>query len=294
MAVKQSWRNRDYQKHVFKVLGQCRDILFFDTETTGLSAKKNHIIEIAAIKYRLGEDEFLHEVDRLHQYIRPAYMLDPVIVNLTGITDEFLSTYPYEDECFNQIHDFFGNGPLVVCGHNVKFDTGFLEALYSRNGGGGFVGYQEIDTCEMARDIIPASDTENYKLGTLAAVCGIDDGVQFHSALDDIQVTAKLFQVLYLEYLARQYDEKDRDESQSKHRPEVKSVKFWEGFQGYSRIYVDTSAGSLYYDVRRKAWMAKNIDLNTVDVGYIERRCWEATGCCNAEQFSKFKSRVYL
>ena len=292
MPAEQTWRNDKYRKQVLATLEKYRTVYFFDTETTGLSDKNDRIIEIAVLKCALGEDNFPKELDRLHLYIRPPFALDPKIVELTGITDEQLEECPYEEDCFDKVANFFAEPSLAVAGHNVSFDVRFLKALYARNGASFPAECVELDTCQMARDVFTKAEVENYKLGTLVHYCGFDDGVTFHSAIEDIQATTKLFYLLLIEYLNREYEEMQFKSQKSK--PIIRSINFWEGFKGYSRIYVETSAGSLYFDVRRKSWAPKDMNLDTVDMDYIEQSCWIATGVTNADEFSKYTGRMRL
>lgn len=288
MAAKSGWRNKKYQKHVMSLIQPGVELICFDTETSGLSAEKNHIIEIAAMRCRFRDDNLLDVLEELHLYINPGYLLPPKIVELTGITDEDLADCPCEDEVFDEIRRFFSGGPIILCGHNVSFDIRFLSAMFERHGYKLYDG-DVFDTLEMSRDIFCNGEVQNHKLGTLAEYCGIADGVQFHSAIDDVRVTQKLFQLLAIEYASREYEDQ-----QNKHRPKVISIKFWEGYKGFSRIYVDTSAGSLYYDVRRKTWYPKDVDLATIDVSYVESECLNATNSATVEEFSKFTDRIVL
>lgn len=292
MAVKQFWRSKDYRKMVLGTLAEHRDILFFDTETTGLSAKNDRIIELAAIKYHLNDAGVLDETDRLHLYIRPPFLIKQEIVELTGITNEQLKDHPFEEDLAWDIYQFF-NGAAVVAGHNVSFDTGMLKGFYTRNALDWNNGVIELDTLEMARDIIPKSDTPNYKLGTLAELCGFAGGVSFHSAIEDIQVTAKLFQMFFMNYWAMEDDEPAMPDS-GKIQPEIREINFWEGYRGYSRIYVTTSAGSVYYDIRGHSWSGKDVDINTLDLNYIEKECWRHTGSKDAVQFARYTGRMKL
>lgn len=289
MAAKQSWRNGQYRRKVTKLLETNRDIIFFDTETTGLSAKKDRIIELAAIRCHLGEDDYPREIERLHVYIRQPFALPEAIVNLTGITDAQLASAPYEEEVFGEIRDFFSKGETVLSGHNSNFDIGFLRALFERNNAFFPDEVLEVDTLPFARDVIPASEVENYKLGTLAHHFGLDENVTFHSAIEDVQVTIKLFYMLYTEALAHV-----NEQPCGGYRPDVREINYWAGFKGFSRIYVNTSAGSVYFDVRKKTWAPKDVDMNTLDMAYIEKVCWNALGVNDADAFAKFNGRVCL
>ncbi|MBK7497802.1 MAG: 3'-5' exonuclease [Ignavibacteriales bacterium] len=54
-----------------------------DVETTGLSANKNRIIEIALVKI-----ENLKITDKLHYLINPQTYIPPFITSLTGIDND--------------------------------------------------------------------------------------------------------------------------------------------------------------------------------------------------------------
>lgn len=293
MAARQSWRNGQYRRKVTKLLETNRDIIFFDTETTGLSAKKDRIIEFAAIRCHLGEDDYPREIERLHVYIKQPFALPEAIVNLTGITDAQLASAPYEEEVFGEICDFFSKGEAVLSGHNSNFDIGFLRALYERNGAYFPDEVLEVDTLPFARDIIPTSEVENYKLGTLAHHFGLDENVTFHSAIEDVQVTIRLFYMLYTEAVARAESE-PAHLSCGTHCPLIREINYWAGFKGFSRIYVNTSAGSVYFDVRKKIWAPKDVDMSTLDMNYIEKSCWTAVGVDNADAFAKFNGKICL
>ena len=289
MAIKKGWRNKQHQTDVVAHLtGYKGDVIAFDVETTGLSAMTDRVIELAAIRYELTADNFLHKKDVLHQYINPGFALSEKIIDLTGITDEKLAHEPSEENCFDKIKAFFGEGPVILAAHNARFDVGFLTAMYERHNAKMPSITFVVDTLELARDIIPSCEVPNYKLGTLAEYVGIADGVQFHSAIEDIQVTAKLLQCLYLEAIA----EEQSQETTPKIRPTVRSVRWWEGYQGFSRIYVSTTAGDIYYDVRRSTWFSKDAILENLDLSYIESVCLSMTQCQNIEQFKRFTGRV--
>ena len=65
------------------------DYTVLDLEMTGLSVKKDKIIEIGAIKVRNNEI-----VDTYKSFINPHVKLSKKIIDLTGIDDSMLSTAP--------------------------------------------------------------------------------------------------------------------------------------------------------------------------------------------------------
>lgn len=283
-----AWRSNRTRNEVLKGIKSGVEIILFDTETTGLSAEKERIIELAAIKYQVQDDLSLKEVGRYHQYIQPRFLISQTIIDLTGITNEQLSAYPYEEDVFEDIKNFFGN-PYAISGHNVDFDIRFLNALYERNNTEPITPVFIFDTLEFSRDLVVG--TENHKLGTIAHMYGLDEGVEFHSAIEDVQVTAKLFEIFVKTYFEDEGDSASTD----KIKPNIERISYWVGYRGFSRIYVQTDYGSVYYDIRKKVWENKDMyNFNEVDMQYLEDKCLEITNSANLIEFARFKGTVTL
>ena len=283
-----AWRSNRTRNEVLKGIKSGVEIILFDTETTGLSAEKERIIELAAIKYQVQDDLSLKEVGRYHQYIQPRFLISQTIIDLTGITNEQLSAYPYEEDVFEDIKNFFGN-PYAISGHNVDFDIRFLNALYERNNTEPITPVFIFDTLEFSRDLVVG--TENHKLGTIAHMYGLDEGVEFHSAIEDVQVTAKLFEIFVKTYFEDEGDSASTD----KIKPNIERISYWVGYRGFSRIYVQTDYGSVYYDIRKKVWENKDMyNFNEVDMQYLEDKCLEITNSANLIEFARIKGTVTL
>lgn len=135
-----------------------KEFVIFDVETTGLSSVYDTIIEIGAVKMKNGE-----VIDRFDKFINPHHPLSEQTINLTSITDEMVSAADDEDVVIKQFKDFYGDDPL--CGHNVQFDVGFVNAALRRS------GYEEItqpvvDTLEVSRLLHP--EQTRHTLDSLA------------------------------------------------------------------------------------------------------------------------------
>lgn len=284
-----SWRSKETKVNVLKAVSTYKQITLFDTETTGLDANKDRIIEVAAIKYEIGDDYSLKEIGRLHKYIKPPFALPEKIVELTGITDEFLSSHPYEEEVFDEIYEFFTEMPLIIGAHNTPFDMKFLNALYQRIRGVNITPYFVLDTLEMSRDLVKPEETENHKLGTLAHLFGLDEGVTFHSAIEDVQVTGQLFEIFLKEYL-----EREETSTSMKMKPIIMSINFWEGYKGFSRIYVQTNMGSVFYDIRKKIWGEKDANIESFDMEWVQSEVCRLTNSQNIDEFARFRGRLML
>ncbi len=151
-----------------------------DLETTGLSADRDAIIEVGAVKYRDGEP-----VERFETLVNPGRPIPYEITLLTGIRNEDVIGKPKFEQVGPALQRFVGSVPVV--GHNIAFDLGFLRYrnLFLENPG--------LDTWELASVLIPARPS--YSLASLAAHFGIPSPDQ-HRALNDAEVTGRLFEIL--------------------------------------------------------------------------------------------------
>lgn len=134
------------------------EYVIFDTETTGLSAVYDSIIEIGAVRMKDGQ-----VVERFDKFINPGHPLSETIVNLTSITDDMLKDADDEATVIKQFMEFAGDAALV--GHNVTFDMGFMNATL-RRAGMPSLSVPVIDTLEISRTV--HSEYRNHKLDTLA------------------------------------------------------------------------------------------------------------------------------
>ncbi len=151
-----------------------------DLETTGLNAEKDQIIEVGAVKVQDGEP-----VDRFETLVNPGRPIPHEITLLTGIRNEDVIRQPSFEQVAPALDRFVGAAPVVA--HNASFDLGFLRAR------GLLVETTGLDTWELASVLIPSRPS--YSLASLAAHFGIDSPNQ-HRALNDADVTARLFEIL--------------------------------------------------------------------------------------------------
>ncbi|ODJ51954.1 hypothetical protein BFR38_02935 [Brochothrix thermosphacta] len=151
-----------------------------DFETTGLSADRNQIIQIGAVKYANGE-----QVSTYSSYINPFEALSDTIVRITGITDEILAEAPAVEDVWPEFLSYI-NGEVLVA-HNASFDMKFLLAT-SQDLRLESIVYEVIDTVPLARKFF---DTPNHKLETLKDYLGLEH--QSHDALEDCIVTGKVY-----------------------------------------------------------------------------------------------------
>ncbi len=153
----------------------------FDLETTGLSADKNFIIEIGAVKIERGEI-----VDTFSTFVEPPVNIPQKITELTGINDSMVRGAPREEEAVSKFIAFCENSVLVA--HNALFDTGFIRASLKRRGES--FGFCFVDTLSLARKLYP--ELKNHKLATLTKHLKVTLD-NHHRAVDDALATAHIF-----------------------------------------------------------------------------------------------------
>ena len=151
----------------------------FDIETTGLSATKNKITEIGAVKVENGKI-----TDRWSSFINPLTPIPAEIVKLTGITDDMVKDAPTIDKALPEFLAFSDNSVLVA--HNASFDTGFIKAACQENHLDFKFTY--LDTLSLARALYPA--LQNHKLDTLCKHLNVKLNGH-HRAVNDAEATAE-------------------------------------------------------------------------------------------------------
>ena len=287
------WRSRETRDNLFMAEKENRTIVLYDVETTGLNAEKDKVIQLSGIKFKIEGGKSV-EIARFDKYINPEIPIPPKITEITGITDDMVFDKQTEKELFPEIAEFFGVSN-VISGYNVaKFDNRFIANMFKRNGS-EFKPYCTVDVLEMARDIVEAKDTENFKLGTMASRYGVDEGLTFHNSMDDVIATKDLL-IVFLQEYRDTYDEDEgllnvepTPEEGKKQVTSVHSIRFWEGYRGFSRLYIGTNLGEFYYDIRKHIWFvnSKN-NPYSIDEVDMESLKWQAFKKSDAKNEAEF------
>lgn len=153
----------------------------FDIETTGLSAARDKITEIGAVKVENGII-----TDKFSTFVNPEMPIPQKITQLTGITDEMVKDAPSQSEAVGAFLEFAGDNVLVA--HNAPFDTSFIAKACEDMG--REYNYTSIDTVAISRAIL--TDIKNCKLDTVAKFLRLGE-FNHHRATDDAEMLAKIF-----------------------------------------------------------------------------------------------------
>ena len=167
------------------LLGRYDRLVILDTETTGLSASRDEIIEFAAavVENREGQAAVTAQYDQLAA-LSPGGFVPARIEALTGISTRDLRErgLPKTRIC-RDIGEFFQGNTLLLA-YNAHFDLTFLYYLLLRSGDTAIPrGKDKLDLLTVFRD----RRTAPHKLRDAIRAYGLTGRVaNTHRALDDV------------------------------------------------------------------------------------------------------------
>ncbi len=179
-------------------------LIILDTETTGINPREGHrIVEIGCVEMinrQLTGRTY-------HAYVKPldqagqTFVMDQEVINIHGLTNEFLDDKPIFSQVVNEFIDFIRGAELVI--HNAKFDVGFMDHEFSMVRGKGAIPKTNdictvTDTLKISKDEFGSPKTLDY----LARYYQVDKLVDrtYHGALID----AQLLGFVYIEMTRKQ------------------------------------------------------------------------------------------
>jgi len=157
------------------------EMIVFDLETTGLSAKHDKIIEIGAVKIKAGE-----VIETYQTFVNPRVEISEEITKLTSITNEMVADAPTIDKALPEFLEFVGERLLIA--HNANFDVGFVRAAAEALSIPFTPTY--LDTFSLSRYVNP--ELNRHKLDIIVNHYGLGD-FHHHRASDDAAVLALVF-----------------------------------------------------------------------------------------------------
>ena len=159
--------------------------IILDTETTGLSADKDRIVEIACVEL----NNYIPTKNIFHTFINPEIKVSLDAFKVHGYSDEFLSTKPKFKDVVQNFINFIKNKKLII--HNADFDLGFLNNEFKRLNLKPILRSEVTDTLQIARSKFPGTGNS---LDALCKRFKINiEGREKHSALLDCHLLSKVY-----------------------------------------------------------------------------------------------------
>lgn len=155
--------------------------IFYDTETTGIRAEKDFIIEIAAY------DPFLNAT--FEKFVKPGCPIPPEATAIHHITNEMVANAPPFSEICEEFMSFCQGDVVLIAHNNDGFDYHFLKAEFGRSGK-AIPPWKFLDSLKWARRY--RRDLPRHTLQFLREIYGIPAN-NAHRALDDVVVLHQIF-----------------------------------------------------------------------------------------------------
>lgn len=167
-----------------------------DTETTGLSIRDKHrVIEIAAVEVLIDDDGHGRLTGKeFHRYLNPQRDMDQTVINIHGITNEFLRDKPLFKEVMPEFLAFVQGATFVA--HNSSFDEEFLNNEMVEYANSPQTFWECVDHCvdSMALSRRIYGNKGRHSLDALADRLGVDRSARTqHGALIDSQLLASCY-----------------------------------------------------------------------------------------------------
>lgn len=159
--------------------------IVFDLETTGLDPSRHEVIEVAAIKFKRGNE--VHETFSTLIYTNKR--ISKTITDITGITKSMIENEGRPpSEVWPAFLEFIGSNPVIA--YNFPFDHSFLMPALSKYAGVNHLPNNKVCALKLARKAWPG--LKSYKLGVLGKMGGVNIGEE-HRALSDANTALVIF-----------------------------------------------------------------------------------------------------
>lgn len=160
--------------------------IVFDTETTGLDPNTgDRITELGCVEVI----DCIPTGRTFHAYVNPQRAIPREVIDITGLTEEFLADKPLFEEIAGEFLEFVGDAVLVA--HNAPFDRGFINMELARMGLEIYADDRFKDTARLARAKFPGS---YVSLDALCKRFNISlDTRDKHGALIDARLLAEVY-----------------------------------------------------------------------------------------------------
>ena len=171
------------------------DLVFLDLETTGLSAERDRVVEVALFAPKTGL--------RWTRLVDPERPIPYRAREVTGLTDDIIAASgcgnfaSIAEDLVSFVKEAVESGaraPTLVA-HNARFDARFLAAEFTRCGAELPESWRFYDSLELARGVLGKGPNapRSFGLQSLNQHFGLPEPSREHRAMDDVDVLARVF-----------------------------------------------------------------------------------------------------
>ena len=164
-----------------------QEIIYLDTETTGLDPDYHEIISVCVIRKSDG---------RIYTWkANPDWPdhIDDKAITINGYTPQDWATAITQNEMAHELGMVL-DGALIV-GHNPKFDLSFIENLFWRHKVPCKISHRAIDTITLAYVYLVPWGLKSLALDGIRTYLGWNKH-KTHTALEDTKDVKRLFEIL--------------------------------------------------------------------------------------------------
>jgi DNA polymerase-3 subunit epsilon/CBS domain-containing protein len=163
-------------------------MVVLDTETTGLDAARDRVIEIGAVRPVPGQP--VTDDDVIATLVNPGIAIPAASTAIHGLSDKDVADAPAFPLAMADIAAW--TGARIVIGYSIGFDIAVLKAEHVRHGM-IWRAPRSLDVAHLVHILAP--NLPNPSIETAAGWLGIDVSYR-HRALGDALVTGQIFRAL--------------------------------------------------------------------------------------------------
>lgn len=164
-----------------------------EKQIRGHKKLSSELIEIGAVKMN-GRFEV---VDKYQTYVAPEFgRMDPLIISLTGITDEKLKGAPHFVEAMDDFSDWIGDGPAQFYSWSLSDIRQFQRESDFKSYLGEIISRMEVNWIDFQQEYSKLLGiTKKIKLNEAVAAADYEFTGDQHTALADAVNTAEILRL---------------------------------------------------------------------------------------------------
>lgn len=178
------------------------NILWLDTETTGINPNKNFLIQLSYINTLDNQIKYNNDLFMRPQYIE-KFEIEQSALDKNKITVEQIKNLELEEKQIKVFLDDLttSGNKYYLAGYNVNFDIEFLKAIFARQNLNlhYYFNYLYLDVMQLVINLKLAGkiNPENCKLQTILQYFDLIKDINIlHNAKQDIICTKLLYDFL--------------------------------------------------------------------------------------------------